>query len=243
MKGNASRDFRVLFFGTGVLLVLAFLTYRQAGMYRDAETLWRTTIARNPTSGMAYNNLGLLLYQRGDVTRATYYLQRAVKETPRNAQAHNNLGNALRANGFIDDSITQFKAATEIRPDFAVFFANLGSALAQAGREAEAIAQYELAMSKAPDDPYIANNLASLLTFAEGDLRDPARAIKLAEEAVRLSGGNDPSILFTLSTAFAEAGRLDQSVATAEKGRKIALSVGNAALASRFSRILSGAVK
>ena len=32
------------------LLTLGVLTWRQCGMYRDVETLWRTTIARNPIS-------------------------------------------------------------------------------------------------------------------------------------------------------------------------------------------------
>jgi hypothetical protein len=34
--------------GECVVALLAFLTFRQCAMYSDAETLWRTTIARNP---------------------------------------------------------------------------------------------------------------------------------------------------------------------------------------------------
>src|SRR5437773_10016537 len=46
--------------GTILLLagVLFLLTRQQSRMYTNAETLYWTTIARNPACGMAYNNLG-----------------------------------------------------------------------------------------------------------------------------------------------------------------------------------------
>ena len=47
-----------------LLAVLAVLTWRQSGMYVDAETVYRTTIERNPRCAMALNNLGALLYER-----------------------------------------------------------------------------------------------------------------------------------------------------------------------------------
>ena len=50
-----------------LLLVPGILTWRQCGMYADVETLWRTTIARNPDAFLAYNNLGYILLQQGRV--------------------------------------------------------------------------------------------------------------------------------------------------------------------------------
>src|SRR6266446_2949254 len=47
-----------------VVAVLTALTWRQSAMYADIESLWRTTIARNPDCWMAYNNLGAVLYRR-----------------------------------------------------------------------------------------------------------------------------------------------------------------------------------
>ena len=44
-----------------LVLVLGVLTWRQSRMYRDIETLYRETLARNPASWMAHNNLGVLL--------------------------------------------------------------------------------------------------------------------------------------------------------------------------------------
>ena len=55
-----------------LLLVLGALTWRQAGIYRDGETLWRDTLAKNPGCWLAYNNLGTVLLKRG----------RSVKQSP-----------------------------------------------------------------------------------------------------------------------------------------------------------------
>jgi hypothetical protein len=57
-------------FAAIVLPVLALLTWRQAGMYTDMETLWRKTLARNPDSSMAHNNLGILLRNQGHIEEA-----------------------------------------------------------------------------------------------------------------------------------------------------------------------------
>jgi hypothetical protein len=37
------------------------MTWRQSGIYKDAETLYRETLRRNPSSWLAHNNLGFLL--------------------------------------------------------------------------------------------------------------------------------------------------------------------------------------
>ncbi|HWP40555.1 MAG TPA: tetratricopeptide repeat protein, partial [Tepidisphaeraceae bacterium] len=51
-------------------IVLGRLTWGQAGIYRDAETIWRDTIAKNPSSWMARYNLGVLLSNRAAADEA-----------------------------------------------------------------------------------------------------------------------------------------------------------------------------
>ncbi|MGA8146973.1 MAG: hypothetical protein WB870_05270, partial [Gallionellaceae bacterium] len=53
-----------------LLLALGVLTWQQCKMYTDVETLWRTTLDRNPACWMAHNNLGFALYEKGQINEA-----------------------------------------------------------------------------------------------------------------------------------------------------------------------------
>ena len=48
-------------------VLLGVLTWRQAHVYRDLETLWTDTIARNPSAWLAHNNLAKMALLRGDL--------------------------------------------------------------------------------------------------------------------------------------------------------------------------------
>jgi protein O-mannosyl-transferase len=221
-----------------VLLTLGLLSFRQSGIYRDMETLWRATISRNPASAMAHNNLGMLLVQTERLNEAMYYLQRAVALNPNNAEAHNNLGNAWRAKGRLDQALDEFRKAVELRPNVGIYHANVGGVLATKGNFREAVAQFETALQNAPDNPFIANNLAWLLaTCADGSVRNGARSLEIAQNAVKLSN-DDARVIATLSAAYAEAGKLDEAILTAEKARQLALQQGNRALADFSSRLV-----
>ena len=57
----------------------AVLTWRQSAMYADIESLWRTTIARNPDCWMAHNNLGIVLLQKGEIDEAIAQYQKTLQ--------------------------------------------------------------------------------------------------------------------------------------------------------------------
>jgi hypothetical protein len=66
-----------------LLVAVSALTRQQSEMYRDMETLFRTTIARNPTSWMAYNNLGKeLLATKATQPEAIACFERALELRP-----------------------------------------------------------------------------------------------------------------------------------------------------------------
>jgi Flp pilus assembly protein TadD len=223
---------------TLLLLVLALLTYRQSGTYRNMETLWRRTISANPGSAMAHNNLGLLLVQQDNPNEAMYYLERATQLAPDNAEAHNNFGGVLRGKGWLEDAATQFRQAVELEPNRAAYRANLGSVLAEAGRIDEAIVHFDAAVKAAPSDPFIANNLAWLLaTLPTTSSGNPQRAVELAERAVQLSQGN-PVTTGTLAAAYAAAGRFEDAIAQAERARDLAHQQGNRRIADLSATML-----
>ena len=103
-------------------LILGVLTWRQSAMYRDAETLYRETLARNPASWMAHNNLGeALSHTPGRLSDAIVEYQAALRIDAAYPEAHNNLGNALsQVPGRLTDAVAEYEAALRIRPDLAV---------------------------------------------------------------------------------------------------------------------------
>src|SRR5206468_4865994 len=82
-----------------VVAVLATLTWRQAAMYGNIDTLWRTTLARNPDCWMAHNNLGIVLFEKGQFDEAILHYRTTLKMQPNFWDADYNLGTALLGKG------------------------------------------------------------------------------------------------------------------------------------------------
>jgi len=69
------------------------------------------------------------------------------------------------------------------------------------------------------------NNLAWILaTYKESGLREPDEAIRLAEQACKLTDYKKPDLLDTLAVAYASASRFPEAVNTAEKAMELAVS-------------------
>jgi spermidine synthase len=91
-----------------------------------------------------------------------------------------------------------------------------------------------------PKDAMTCNNLAWLLaTHPQAAVRNAAEAVELAERAVALTGRNHPVALNTLAAAYAEAGRFDDAIATAETAMQKARSMGQPAMAREISSLLA----
>jgi tetratricopeptide (TPR) repeat protein len=102
------------FVPAALLAFLAVLTWRQVGIYRDLETLWRDTLEKNPVSWMAQNNLAAVLLQTGRLEEAIDHLQKALEIDPNDVETHNNLGYALLQMGRVEESVAHFQRALEI---------------------------------------------------------------------------------------------------------------------------------
>ena len=168
--------------GTTLLLagILFLLTWQQSRMYTNVETLYRTTIARNPACWMAYNNLGNILYQANRIPEAMDLFKQALRINP--AVAHYSLGNALVLTGRTSEAIDQYKQALRINPDFAEVHNNLGNALFLTGRTSEAIDQYKEALRINPNYADAHNNLGAVL----GQMGRISEAIEQVKAALRI---------------------------------------------------------
>ena len=137
-QGGSRRRVAVLT-GVGVLLSgLGVLSWGQAKIYRDIDTLWEDTLAKNPKAWMAHNNLGHRLYFRGRLDEAIGHFEEALAVKDELPETHNNLGKALEARGRVDEAVAHFETALEINPRYAEAMNNLGGALGAKGRMREA---------------------------------------------------------------------------------------------------------
>ena len=211
-----------------LLLALGTLTWQQARTYRDAETLYLTTLQRNPDCWLAHNNLSAILLARGKTDEALSHAEKALQLQPEDVQPHISIGDALLRKRQTTEAIAHYQKALTIRPDYAEGYSHLGSAYLLSQRFSEAITQYRKTLSLAPRSLAAHNNLAWLLaTCSDGSLRNGEEAVVLAEQADQLSGGNNPLILHTLAAAYAESGQTVRALETARRSEELAEAQGN----------------
>jgi tetratricopeptide (TPR) repeat protein len=146
-----------------VLLCLGMLTWRQSGTYSNAETIYRTTIKKNPLCWMAHNNLGLLLAGAGRNDEAFSHYRTALEINPDYYKALINLGILLAKTGKIDDALMNYRKAVEVNPNNAAAYSNIGNLFAQTGRGDEAFAQYRKALEVNPNNGETNYNFGLLL--------------------------------------------------------------------------------
>jgi tetratricopeptide (TPR) repeat protein len=204
-----------------LLLTLALLTFRQAAMYGDTETLYRTTISRNPQSWMAHNNLGVALARMGRTPEAIDEYQAALRLKPDYAEPHNNLATALsRQPDRMPDAIAEVREALRIKPDYPEALVNLASFQAAApGRLPDAIATYQAALRLKPDHAEAHNDLGLALLQLPGRLPD---AIRELQAAVQLEPDNAQMHDNLASALVQMPGRLPEAIAEVQAALAIA---------------------
>src|SRR5438309_2065386 len=193
----------------------------------------------NVGSAFVQMNLADALGLKGQADEAMLHYEEAIKLVPNYADAYYNRGNILFANGRVDEAIADWEKTLQIQPNDADAHTCLGNALLRQGLRTEAIAHYEKAMVLAPEDSHSRNNIAWLLaTSSDATIRDGAKAVGFANEAVQLSGGREPSFLRTLAAAYAESGRFSEAVAAARQASVIATMQGKTQLANSLEKDL-----
>ncbi len=199
-----------------LLMSLGVLTWRQCGMYIDMETLWRTTILRNPDSFLAHNNLGTLLLQRGREEEAIVHFEKALEFEPDSTNARNNLGTALLQMGRAAEAVPHFLQALQIEPDNADAHNTLGCALLQMGSVNEAITHYEKALQIAPGNADAYYNFGTALV-QKGRADE---AIPRFQKALEIRPDYAEAYYY-LGNILLQKGKMDEAIADYQKALQI----------------------
>jgi protein O-mannosyl-transferase len=174
------QSFLGVLIGSVLLVWLGFLTWQQSATYHDLETLWRTTIDKNPRCWLAENNLGELLDARGDLNGAVPHFEKSLQLAPDHVEPHCNLGQALARQGQVDAAMAEARIVLNLDPNSADAHGLLGIVLLTKGLPNEAIAEFSQALEIRPDHKKAHYNLALALL----DNHQTGEAIAHYEKAI-----------------------------------------------------------
>jgi protein O-mannosyl-transferase len=133
-----------------ICVSLAFLTWRQAQIWHDSETLLTYVLAHDPNSRIAQNNLGNLLYHRGKVDEAIARYRKAIDSNPYYDYTYGNLAVALASQGKTDEAIAMYRTALGLNPRFTTARVRLAELLVRTGRNDDAISEFRKAVELEP---------------------------------------------------------------------------------------------
>ena len=147
----------------GILSVFAFLTWQQCRVYQNARTLWTYTLSWNSECWAAYYNLGLFLFENGQVDDAITHYEKALEIQPNFWKAHNNLGDALLQKGQVEEAMSHFRRALELHPSLGEAQNNIGNALLKVGNVDDAVAAFQKAVDLSPNNAVMHNDFGLAL--------------------------------------------------------------------------------
>ncbi len=168
------------------LAVLAVLSRRQAGFWRDSEALFSHALRVTRGNWVAYNNLGMICLGRGRYEEAADRFREAIGANDGYWIAHNNLGLAFVSMGRYEEAAARFREAMEINPDYQRAYGNLGVVRLRQRRLTEAVAHLTDAVRLDPGDADARFNLGMAEEYAGRD----AEAARCYREALAINPGD-----------------------------------------------------
>jgi len=226
----------------GLLATLGFLTWQQTHMYRDRETLWRETLARNPAAWIAHVNLGGALVEQEKFAEASELYERAAQLDVRKSEPLINLGVIHHLQDDSAQALLRLREALEREPDSADAHANMGRVLIASGELEQAERHLKRALEQEPNHGDAHNQLGIVFkqrrqwSRAEAHFRaalrirpDSAEALNNLGVVMEGQGQRDAAMRYYLTAInarpdqasahinlgrmFAGSGRLDESIA------------------------------
>ncbi len=182
-----------------VVLALGFATFAQTRYWRDSYTVYNRCIALNPTSPGCNNNLGNVLFLRGEPKAAIPRFLAAIAAHGDFPGIYANLGDAYAATGGDDDALACYDYASRINPGDGESLYKAGKIQLGRGDANAAIASLVEAQKRAPGHAEVYRTLGKAFV-AKGDYE---RAVQSFEIAVRLAPG-DAATQSALASAIAK---------------------------------------
>jgi Flp pilus assembly protein TadD len=216
-----------------LVIPLGVETRARNNVYASAESLWRDTVTKRPNDARARVAYGDVLANAGRLPDAEVQLTAAVAIAPDDPVANVRLGVVFARQGRHPAAIARFEHALVVRPGDVDAHRFLGQIYWIARQDALAVHHDEQALAAMSDDVQVLTRLASVLADSRDvAVRNPSRAIVLAERAASLTARRDARVLEVLAVAQAASGRFADAASSARAAARLAESRGDRAAVS-----------
>lgn len=165
-----------------VVVLLALLTFRQAGFWKDDFTLFSRAIEVNDRNSLAYGNLADIYLQQGSYDHAFAHYTKALELNPRDSHIHHNFAVALLDMERYSEAVSHLRIAAEKFGHDENLLIGLGTALAKQGDLPGALESFDKALILNPHNAQTHFKLAVVL----GESGRTGDAAEHYREALRL---------------------------------------------------------
>jgi tetratricopeptide (TPR) repeat protein len=202
---------------------------------------FQASVAIYPDYAEAQRDFAFLLQKDGRFSEAITHYQKAIRLEPQNSWGYNGLGLTLLKMNRVSDAIPPLLKAVEVDPQNGSYKDVLNKALFFSDHETDAVSNF---LATARSDPIafsnfleavkndtnrfsLFNNLAwSFATHPDPGLRNGKYAVLLATRACKMTGYQTANCVETLAAAYAEDGRFDDAISTAQLAGSLATAAG-----------------
>lgn len=189
------------------LMALCGLTSQRCSLYRDQMTLWSNTLAKNPGSFAAHNNLGNALLLQSKVNQAIWHYRSALRLNPNYPDPNYNLGRVLYQQGEMNEAKVHLRQAIQAAAGYIPAHVLLGLVHQSQGKQKQAIAAFKQAIKLDPDSVQAHYNLGRIY-HSQGQAGE---AVSHYRQVLRLTPRNGV-VYFELADVFGKQGQFDQAM-------------------------------
>ncbi len=175
-------------------------------------------IPYQPDAALWHSRRGLLYQANGQTDRAIEAFQQALEVDPQRLQVLLPLADSLVKAERFEEAVATYERALALDPNNVAGHNNLAMLLARHGELSAAVDHWRAMLRLDGQRLSALVNLAgTLATSPDPALRDADEAVRLAERAVALTGGQDRRALAVLATAYRAAGRDEEAAALGQR--------------------------
>jgi tetratricopeptide (TPR) repeat protein len=213
---------------TGLAHLNLALALVRSGRQQESLIHLRDAARLEPENATTHNIYAVMLGAAGRTDEAIQEFRIALRLAPGSAATHGNLANLLAKQHARNEAMAHYSEALRLNPAFVEAHYYIASLLLEEGRTEDAAAHYIAVLQTKADYVPAMVSLARIYATSRGEMASEhaAEAVRLAERACQISGRKESGPLDTLAAAYANAGRFEEAVKTAEEAFSIAKAAG-----------------